>query len=85
MKDLFNVAVGKLGLSVEAEDTLTIGDEFITVIKISNLPAKTSLQRETKQFYGEFASTDVLSIQSACAYHVALSFLEKERFVVINK
>lgn len=81
-KDLFNVAAEKLGFFVEAEKTLPIGGEFVTVIKVANMWARASFQRETKEFYGEFASTNLQSIQSA--YHVALGYLEKEKMVVID-
>lgn len=81
-KDLFGIAARELGFSVETEETLPVGDEFITVIKVANLPARASFQKETRQFYGEFASTDIQSIQSA--YHVALGCLEKEKIIAIN-
>jgi hypothetical protein len=81
-KELFSVATRKLGFIVEAEETLPIGDEFVTVIEVANIWARASLQKETKKFYGEFASTDMLSVQSA--YHVALSYLEKEKLVIID-
>lgn len=81
-KTLFDAAAQKLGFYVQAENTLTIRDEFVTVIKVANLPARASFQKETKEFYGEFASTDALSVQNA--YHVALRYLEKEGIIVVN-
>lgn len=81
-KDLFNAAAEKLGFCVQAEKTLPIGDEFFTIVKVANMWARDSFQKETKEFYGEFASTHVQSIQNA--YHVALAYLEKEKMVVIN-
>lgn len=74
-KHLFDLAAQRLGFSVQTENTLQIGDEFITVISVANIRARASLERETKEFYGEFSSRDNLSIQSA--YHRLLIYSER--------
>jgi hypothetical protein len=58
---------------------MQIGDEFITVIEIASTEASTRLEQATKQIYGEFASTDQLSVQNV--YQAALNYLEEKELV----
>ncbi|XP_066374482.1 uncharacterized protein [Miscanthus floridulus] len=50
-KHLFALATQELGLSVQTEKTMQIGDKFITVIEIVSTEASTWLEQGNKQVY----------------------------------
>lgn len=82
-KEIFDLAARELKLDIQEQKTFQIdGDMYLTKIKIGNILSTETYDRETKEFVGEPAPTQKLSIQSS--YNAALKYLEDEKMVTVD-
>jgi hypothetical protein len=77
------MAAKELKLNIQTENTVQIDDDtFITKVKIANVLAIESYDREAREFTGKPANTKGLAIQNA--YQTVLEYLENKNMLQLQ-